>query len=179
MLTPPAVLTSLAVTVVLAAGGASGAWWLRRHSTLSIRNVYPIAAISLLLLLAAVLLGVWPALPVLVPLGAPWIVASAIGRRWRLSDLGAGEELRRHELDRRWLWQPAPELAAGERRWIGPQSQIIHKRPWPAHVQYEPMTAAGDDGARLPLGEGRHVFICGGTGDCSPRAPSPTAPPRC
>ena len=110
MLTPPAVLTSLAVTVVLAAGGAGGTWWLRRHSTLSIRNVYPIAAISLLLFLAAVLLGVWPALPVLVPLGAPWIVASAIGRRWRLSDLGAGEELRRHELDRRWLWQPAPEL---------------------------------------------------------------------
>ncbi len=164
MLTPSAVLISLALTVVLAAGGAGGVWWLRRHSTLSIRNVYPAAAISVLLLLAAVLLGLWPALLVLVPFSAPWVVGTALGRRWRLSDLGAGEELRRHELERRWLWQPAGELPAGERRWIGPQSQLIHQRPWPAHVEHVSMTAAGEDGARLPLGEGRHVFVCGGTG---------------
>src|SRR5664279_3903681 len=94
MLTPPAVLTSLGVTVVLAAGGASGAWWLRRHSTLSIRNVYPVAANSLLLLLAAVI--------------DSYSTCAGQGRWWRI-----------------WLCGP------------------IHRRPWPAHVEYESMTAAG------------------------------------
>ena len=40
----------------------------------------------------------------------------------------------------------------------------MHERPWPAEVEYVPMTAQGDRGARLPLGEGQHVFECGGTG---------------
>src|ERR1019366_4228542 len=34
----------------------------------------------------------------------------------------------------------------------------------PDDVEYVPMTGQGDRGARLPLGEGQHVFECGGTG---------------
>jgi hypothetical protein len=164
VLIPPVVLASLLLTVLLAAAGAVGAWWLRRHSSLSIRNLYPAAVAGAVLLLAAAVLGLWPVLAVLVPLCVPWIAAVGVGRRWRLSDLGAGEELRRYELERRWLWQPAVKLPDGERRWIGPQSEIIHERPWPAHIEYVLMTADGEQGARLPLGEGRHVFVCGGTG---------------
>ena len=164
MLIPPVIAVSIAVTVVLTAVGVLGAWWLRRRTTLSIRNLYPIAAAGLAALIAALALRVWPAVLILLPLTASAVAASAAGRRWRLSDLGAGEELRRHEQERRWIWQPALALADGERRWIGPQAQIIHRRPWPAHVAYVPMTRAGDQGARLPLGEGRHVFMCGGTG---------------
>ena len=164
MLTPPAIVVSLLATLMLAAAGAVGAWWLRCHSTLSIRNPYPAAVAGAVLLLAAALLGLWLVLAVLVPLCVPWIAAVGAGRRWRLSDLGAGEELRRYELERRWWWQPAVKLPNGERRWIGPQSEIIHERPWPAQIEYVVMTAAGDQGARLPLGEGRHVWVCGGTG---------------
>jgi hypothetical protein len=98
------------------AGGAGGAWWLRRSSSLSVRNLYPPAIVACLLIVLCVMLGGWAALVVLVPLGAPLVTAAAVGRRWRLSDLGAGEELRRHELERRWLWQPARALPAGERR---------------------------------------------------------------
>jgi hypothetical protein len=164
MLAPPIVLTSVALTMLLGAGGALGAWWLRRSTTLSIRNLYPAATAAALMIVLCVLLGAWAVLVVLVPLASAIISATAIGRRWRLSDLGAGEELRRHELDRRWLWQPARALPNGERRWIGPQAEIIRQRPWPPDIEHVSMTRDGDAGARLPLGEGRHVFICGGTG---------------
>jgi len=40
----------------------------------------------------------------------------------------------------------------------------VHEEPWPAEIEYVPMTPRGDRGARLPLGEGQHVFECGGTG---------------
>jgi len=164
MLTPPIVVTSLALTMMLGAAGVGGAWWLRRYSTLSIRNLYPPAITSGLLVALCVVFGAWAVLLVLAPIAAAAICAAMIGRRWRLSDLGAGEELRRYELDRRWVWQPARALSEGERRWIGPQAEVIRRRPWPAHVEYVSMTRDGDAGARLPLGEGRHVFICGGTG---------------
>ncbi|MGB0092572.1 MAG: hypothetical protein WBP81_08565, partial [Solirubrobacteraceae bacterium] len=84
-------------------------------------------------------------------------------RRWRLSDLGAGEELRRHELARRWVWQPKVKREVGERVWIRGQGEIVHHRSWPATVPHLPMTGKRS-GPRLPRGEGQHVFICGGSG---------------
>ena len=68
------------------------------------------------------------ALAVLAPLTSLLVAASATGRRWRLSDLGAGEELRAHEQARRWLWQPAVPRAAGERVHIVTQGQIVRDR---------------------------------------------------
>ncbi|MHB1570607.1 MAG: TraM recognition domain-containing protein, partial [Solirubrobacteraceae bacterium] len=112
---------------------------------------------------AAVLLHRWEALLVLAPLTTGPAAGAAAGRRWRLSDLGAGDELRDHEMRRRWIWQPAPKRALGERVYIRSQGEIVHQRPWPAHVAYVPMTA-DQSGPRLPRGEGQHIFSCGGTG---------------
>jgi len=91
-------------------------------------------------------------------------VAAVSGRRWRMQDLGAGEDLRQHELARRWAWQPRPRRLPGERKYIASQGEIVHVRPWPHDVEYVPMTTDQDSGARLPIGEGQHLFECGGTG---------------
>jgi hypothetical protein len=89
---------------------------------------------------------------------------AALGRRWRLIDLGAGEELRNHELSRRWVWEPAPDRPAGERRYLRSQGELVHERSWPARVEYVSMTSRGDRGPRLPLGAGQHVVLFGATG---------------
>jgi hypothetical protein len=155
----------LYLAVIFVAGGAGVllAWWMRRHTTVSIRNLY-LAAI------AAVGLDAW-ALPahatnvliVLAPITSFVLAASAVGRQWRLSDLGAGEELRAHERARRWLWQPRPERTAGERVQIATQGQIVRERPWTASEPYVPMTA-DDTGPRVPRRSGRHIFCAGATG---------------
>src|SRR5262249_13333062 len=44
------------------------------------------------------------------------------------------------------------------------QGEIVHRRPWPDRVAYVPMNGADHEGARLPLGEGEHIFACGATG---------------
>jgi hypothetical protein len=85
-----------------------------------------------------------------------------MGRRWRLADLGAGEELRRYEQARRWIWQPAPPRRDGERVYIATQGEIVHERTWPAREPYVPMTR--DDAARLPRRAGQHVATFGATG---------------
>lgn len=164
MLFPTVMLVFLAATAGLAGLGIAVALWLRRRTMLSIRNLYPLAAAAVLALAAVIALHAWHAVPLVVALGAPWVAASIAGRRWRLSDLGAGEELRRHEQSRRWVWQRPDALPAGERRWIAAQGQIVHRRPWPAQVAWVAMTRRGGRGARLPLDDGRHVFVCGGTG---------------
>ena len=56
-------------------------------------------------------------LMVLLPLGAPWIAAGASGAVGGWSILVPGRSLRDHELSRRWLWEPAPERAPGERQY--------------------------------------------------------------
>ena len=106
----------------------------------------------------------WVALMVIAPLGAPWIAAALVGRRWRLVDLGAGEELRSHELERRWAWEPAPERAEGERKYLRSQGEIVHERPWPQSIEYVSMSARGERGPRLPIGAGQHVVAFGATG---------------
>ncbi|MDQ6804829.1 MAG: type IV secretion system DNA-binding domain-containing protein [Actinomycetota bacterium] len=164
MLKPAVVLIVLAITLVGVAVGVGVAWLLRRRSTLSVRNLYPPAVLAVLLLAAAVALRWWVGVLIVLPIGAPWIAGAASGRRWRLADLGAGEELRNHELARRWGWQPAPRRAPGERQYLRSQGELVRERPWPRGVAYVPMTALGEAGPRLPLGAGQHVVLFGATG---------------
>ena len=104
------------------------------------------------------------ALIVMGPVTSFLLAASAVGRRWRLSDLGAGEELRAHERARRWLWQPPPERTTGERVHIVTQGEIVRERLWPASEPYVPMTADETAGPRVPRRSGRHIFCAGATG---------------
>ena len=158
------VLVDTALVIALGALGVLGTKLLRRHSTLSVKNVYLAAAVIGLAFVASVAARAWSAVLVLAPVASAALAGAASGRRWRLADLGAGEELRQHELSRRWIWQPAPVRRTGERLYIASQGEIVHQRPWPDDVEHVSMTAQGDRGARLPLGEGHHVFECGGTG---------------
>ena len=152
----------LAVTLILGAGGGRR-WWLRRHSSLSVRNLYIPAALSVCSW-AGRWRRWWPGVLVLLPLSAPWMGAVTAGRRWRAADLGAGGELRNHELARRWIWQPRPRRGAGRAAVSRGQGEIVHDRPWPERVAYVSMTARRENGPRLPLGEGQHVFLVGATG---------------
>ena len=152
-----------AAAVVAAAAGVLLAWWLRRHTTISIRNVYLAAALALTLDAAALYARAKVVLPAMVPVTSCAIAAAAVGRRWRLSDLGAGEELRTHERARRWLWQPPPTRADGERVYLTTQGQLVRERQWPASETYVPLTT-DDAGPRVPRRSGRHVFVVGATG---------------
>ena len=136
---------------------------MRRYTTVSIRNVYLAAAVAVALDAWALHARAAHALIVMGPVTSFLLGASAVGRRWRLSDLGAGEELRAHERARRWLWQP-PERTRGERVHIVTQGQIVRERPWPASEPYVPMTADETAGARVPRRSGRHIFCAGATG---------------
>jgi hypothetical protein len=123
MLRPESVVIDLMVTFVVGVCGIGGAWLLRRRTTLSAQNLYVPATIVVLLIVVAIAVRWWDAVLVLLPVGAPWVVGAVTGRRWRLADLGAGEELRNHELARRWIWQPAPERASGERKYLRSQGE--------------------------------------------------------
>lgn len=154
----------LALALLLGGVGVSGAWWLRRATTLSIRNLYPVALVLAGAAMSTVATHAWSLAELLVPAGAPFVSASLVGRRWRLADLGAGEELRHHELGRRWVWQSAGHPApAGERVTLRGQGEIVRERPWPEDLAYVPMTADAG-GPRLPLGAGQHVMLLGATG---------------
>ena len=92
--------------------------------------------------------------------GRVLVCGALYGRRLRLADLGAGEELRSFEQSRRWAWQPPPARRAGERIYLRSQGELVHKRPWPAGVPYAPMSRVDHDGLRLPLGEGAaHIRV--------------------
>ena len=154
------------VVGILAFGslGALCAWITRRFTTLSARNFYAPAAVFVAALGVAVALRAWGAVMGLAPVCAFAVASATHGRRMRLADLGAGEELRSYEQARRWLWQPAPPRRPGERTYLRSQGELVHRRPWPDHVAYVPMGHADRDGLRLPLGEGQHIFACGATG---------------
>lgn len=126
-----ALAVSLGAFWTCAALGAGGAWLIRRRTMLSVRNLYFAAAVGALRCGAAVLVHWWGALLVIGPLAAAPSTGALLGRRWRLADLGAGEELRDHELARRWAWQPAPDRPVGERVYIRSQGEIIRERRWP------------------------------------------------
>jgi hypothetical protein len=154
---------SAALALAAAAAGVLLAWWLRRHTTVSIRNVYLAAATVLVADGVALYLRAGVALSAMVALTSCTLVAAAVGRRWRLSDLGAGEELRTHERARRWLWQPAPTRRGGERVYLTTQGQLVRERQWPDSETYVPLTTQ-DTGPRAPRRSGRHVFVVGSTG---------------
>jgi hypothetical protein len=161
---PIRVIVGVAAVIVAGTLGAVCAWTMRRYSTLSVRNTYPPAAVSAGALALAVWLRTWPAVIVMAPVTSFCLSAALCGRRWRLADLGAGEELRAHERERRWIWQPAPARRPGERIYLRSQGELVHRRPWPEHIHYVPMSENEGAGSRLPLGEGQHIFACGATG---------------
>jgi hypothetical protein len=161
---PEFVAIDLLVTLTLAGSGVLGAWWLRRRTTLSARNLYPPAAVGSALLTASLAFHAWTLALVMLPLVSPWLAGSVVGTRWRTGDLGAGEELRNHELARRWIWQPAPEVEKGERTYMRSQGELVHERSWPKSIAYVSMTSLEDRGPRLPLGAGQHVVMFGATG---------------
>jgi hypothetical protein len=154
----------LGLTLALGVTGVAGAWWMRRRTSLSARNLYPLAALGAIVLLATASVHAWRFSSIVLPLAAPWAAGATVGARWRSRDLGAGEELRNHELARRWVWQPAPERPVGERVYLRSQDELVHERDWPQHVDYVSMTALGGRGPRLPIGAGQHVVLFGATG---------------
>lgn len=157
-----AVTVYVAGLLLAGAAGSAVAWWVRRRTQLTIRNAYLLAGILLVLTLAAGAIGAVVAAAALSIPTIAAVSASLVGRRWRLSDLGAGEELRAYENQRRWAWQKPRPLGDGQRRYIGGQGQVVHERQWPAHEPYVPMTA--DDQARVPSADGRHIASFGATG---------------
>jgi hypothetical protein len=164
VITPVLTVIDAGAVLVSVALGALAAWILRRYSTLSARNLYPPAAVAALAMAGVLSSREWAALMPLGPVSAFVISAAAYGRRQRLADLGAGEELRAYEQARRWIWQPAPHRRAGERTYLRSQGEVVHKRPWPRHVAHVPLSDGEEEGTRLPLGEGQHIFACGATG---------------
>ncbi len=114
--------------------GALCAWITRRFTTLSARNFYAPAAVSVAVLGVAVGLRVWRVVLGIAPVCAFAIASATHGRRMRLADLG------------------------------GSQGELVHRRPWPDHVAYVPMGDSDRAGMRLPPGEGQHIFACGATG---------------
>lgn len=154
----------LGLSVAVGGVGIGAAWWMRRFTLLSARNLYPGAAVGVLGIAVSALLGWRVGQLVLLPIAAPWVAAASVGHRWRQSDLGAGEELGAHELSRRWLWEPRRRLPQGERRFLGSQGELVHERQWPDSLAYVSMTAERAGGARLPLGAGQHVVMFGATG---------------
>jgi hypothetical protein len=157
-------LIDISAILALGALGALCAWTMRRYSTLSVRNLYPPAAVTAALLGAVLAMHAWKPAMVLAPPTAFFVCASLCGRRLRLADLGAGEELRSFEQARRWVWQPRPARREGERVYLRSQGELVHKRPWPTEVPYAPMSSVDHGSLRLPLGAGQHIFACGATG---------------
>jgi hypothetical protein len=154
------------LVVTMAAGGCGilGAWLVRRRTSCSVKNLYLAAVVAGVLLGASMAARAWDVSLALLPVASPWIFGSVVGARWRSGDLGAGEELRNHELSRRWAWQPGAELERGERIYMRSQGEIVHQRAWPEAIQYISMTSLGAKGPRLPLGAGQHVVMFGATG---------------
>jgi hypothetical protein len=57
MLRPQVVVLDLALSLVLGCSGVGGAWLLRRRSSLSIRNLYPLAVLAIAAVATAVASG--------------------------------------------------------------------------------------------------------------------------
>jgi len=101
VISPVIALTVAGAVLVSVALGAFAAWAMRHYSTLSARNFYLPAAVAALALAFVLALRAWSAVTILAPISSFTVSAAAYGRRHRLADLGAGEELRSYEQARR------------------------------------------------------------------------------
>ena len=163
-MSPRALMIDVAAILALGCLGVTVAWLMRRTTNLAARNLYPPALLSLATLIAGAAVHAWVVVLIIAPVCALTGSAAVYARRLRLSDLGAGEELRAYELARRWIWQPAPARSAGERVYLRSQGELVHARAWPTSVPYVSMSASKNPSLRLPLGDGQHIFACGATG---------------
>jgi energy-coupling factor transporter ATP-binding protein EcfA2 len=158
------VIEAVALTFALTLAGQVAAWLVQKYTLLAAFNLYPLLGLAVVVLAGAVALHVSTltvaAVIALVPIAAMTVTA---GRR-RMHALGAGGDLRTHELERRWIWQPAPARTPGERLYLDRQGEIVHHKPWSEQLPYVSMTDQRDAGPRLPLGQGQHVFLVGATG---------------
>jgi len=146
--------------------GGAAAWWMHRRTRLSPWNVY-VAWLMCVGVSPAVIAGHrLAALGVTLVLLAGATTASVVARRWRVSALGAGGELREHERARILVWtalragherRARVEGAAAERLYIAGQGDLLRQGGWPPAVSGLPMTADGR--ATLPLGEGHHLLF--------------------
>ena len=139
-------------------------WLVHKYTQLGAFNCYPVVVLAGVILGIAVKLQdrdlTVAAVIGLVPIAAMTLNAS----RLRTQALGAGGELRAYELARRWVWRPAPTRTPGERLYLDRQGEIVHHKPWSDRIPYVSMTEQRDAGARLPLGQGQHIFLVGATG---------------
>jgi type IV secretory pathway TraG/TraD family ATPase VirD4 len=160
--------TSIAWVIVLAAGlsvalGAVAAWWMHRRTRLSPRNAYLAWGASIALGVGAGATGQATFVVAAALMLIASTTAAVTARRWRLSALGAGGELREHEQDRVMFW-----TALGQRRQprervtIAGQGEVVRHRQWPSHVRALPMT--GEGRAPVSLREGHHQLFVGATG---------------
>jgi hypothetical protein len=119
------------VSAILALGalGVLCAWTMRRYSTLSARNLYPPAAATTVALGAVLAVHAWTLATALAPPAAFLVAAAVYGRRLRLADLGAGEELRSFEQARRWAWEPRPVRRPGEPCIFAPKASSCTSAP--------------------------------------------------
>ena len=133
-MTSVGVLADTAAILGFAALGVLCAWAMRRFSTLSARNLYAPGMAGLAAVSAIVAVHAWQVAMIVAPPSALGVSAALYGRRLRLADLGAGEELRSFEQARRWVWQPATPRRPGERVYLRSQGELVHRRPWPPTV---------------------------------------------
>ena len=128
------------VCAILALGtlGVVCAWTIRRRSSLSARNFYAPARIGAAAVAAVLAVHVWTLAMLATPPAAFCVCGALYGRRLRLADLGAGDELHSSEQSRRSAWQQPPKRREGERVYLRSQGELVPKRPWPAGVSSAP-----------------------------------------
>ena len=163
-----------ALTLAFAVGsgaGAAGAWWAHRRTRLSAWNLYALVPVGLGAWCGALVSREPAPLIVAAALMSFSLVSASIARRYRLSALGAGGELREFERSRRMVWaalraderrRRQGQRARGEQTRIAGQGELVRRREWPVDEPAIPMTADGR--GLLPRREGRHLLIVGATG---------------
>src|SRR3954454_922776 len=119
---------ALAGAFVVGGGlGAAAAWWAHRRTRLSAWNFYAAAPLALLGWLAALITRRVELVPMVGFFGSGSVVAASVARRYRLSALGAGGELREFERSRRMLWTATRERGRADaqlRRGRGERTRI-------------------------------------------------------